>query len=77
MYPVVTKVKCILACISKSLASRSRKSIICLCSALVKLHLKYSNQVSTLQYKRDVVKLVRIQQRITKMVRGLEHWPYA
>ncbi|CAM4582215.1 unnamed protein product [Caretta caretta] len=65
---VAKKANGILGCISRGIASRS--------STLVRPHLEYCVQFWAPQYKKDVEKLQRIQQRATKMIRGLEHMSY-
>jgi len=65
----------ILGCTQFSMASRSREVILPFCSALVRLHLEYCNQIWSPQYRTDVDLLEHVQRRATKMTQGMERFP--
>lgn len=63
------KDKCILGCITKSVASRLREVILILCLAQGRLYLESCAQFGAPWYKRDMDTLEQLQQMAIKMVR--------
>ena len=70
---VAKEPSCILGCIKKNLASRLREVILPLYSTLGRSQLDYCVQFCAPRFERDRDLLEGVQQRATKMIKGLEH----
>ncbi|KAJ7406619.1 hypothetical protein WISP_132989 [Willisornis vidua] len=70
------KANCVLGCIKRALASRSKEVILLLYYALVRPHLECCIQLWGSQHRNDMELLERVQRRVTKMISMLEHLSY-
>ena len=73
---VVMKVHQFLDCISKNVGNRLRKELFLLYSISLKLHLEYRASFWSLYYKSCSNKLKQVQQRVIKVVRGMDDAMY-
>ena len=68
--PTAQKANCILGCIKRNKASRSREVILPLCSTLVRHHLKSCVQPLSSQHRKDMDVLEWVQRRPQKWSEG-------
>ena len=64
------KANCVLGCIKRRVTSRESEVIVPLCSAPVRPHLECCIRAWSLQHRKDVELLERVQRRATKMRAG-------
>ncbi|PKU44961.1 hypothetical protein llap_4743 [Limosa lapponica baueri] len=70
------KANCILGCIKRNVASKSREVILPFYSTLMTLCLEYCIQLWSPQHRKDMELLEWVQMKATKMIRGLEYLSY-
>ncbi|KAJ7406660.1 hypothetical protein BTVI_64969 [Pitangus sulphuratus] len=70
---VAKKADGILTYTKNSMACRTRKEIIPLYPALVRLHFKYCVQFVALHFRKDTAVLQQVQRKAVKLVKGLEN----
>ncbi|GAB0185893.1 mitochondrial enolase superfamily member 1 [Grus japonensis] len=73
---VAQKANGVLGCIKKSVVNGSKEVLLPLYFALVRPHLEYCVQFWAPEFKKDRELLERVQQRVARMIRGLEHLSY-
>jgi len=68
----VQKANCMLGCIKRKMASRSREVILPLYSALVRPHWEFCVQLWSPQHRKDMELLEQVQRRATKTIQVME-----
>uniref|UniRef100_A0A8C3F2F9 Reverse transcriptase domain-containing protein n=1 Tax=Chrysemys picta bellii TaxID=8478 RepID=A0A8C3F2F9_CHRPI len=72
----VKKANAVLGCIRRGISSRDKEVLLPLYKALVRPHLEYCVQIWSPMFKKDELKLERVQRRATRMIRGMENLSY-
>uniref|UniRef100_A0A8C3IEJ8 Reverse transcriptase domain-containing protein n=1 Tax=Chrysemys picta bellii TaxID=8478 RepID=A0A8C3IEJ8_CHRPI len=72
----VKKANAVLGCIRRGISSRDKEVLLPLYKALVRPHLEYCMQFWSPMFKKDELKLERVQRRATRMIRGMENLSY-
>uniref|UniRef100_A0A8C3PDM1 Reverse transcriptase domain-containing protein n=1 Tax=Chrysemys picta bellii TaxID=8478 RepID=A0A8C3PDM1_CHRPI len=70
------KANAVLGCIRRGISNRDKEVLLPLYKALVRPHLEYCVQFWSPMFKRDELKLERVQRRATRMIRGMENLLY-
>uniref|UniRef100_A0A8C3F5V5 Reverse transcriptase domain-containing protein n=1 Tax=Chrysemys picta bellii TaxID=8478 RepID=A0A8C3F5V5_CHRPI len=72
----VKKANAVLGCIRRGISSRDKEVLLPLYKVLVRPHLEYCVQFWSPMFKKDELKLERVQRRATRMIRGMENLSY-
>ena len=65
-----------LGVIKKSYNSREPLTILLLYKSMIRPHLEYGNSIWGPHYRSDIVKVERVQRRMTRLISGLKDIPY-
>ena len=72
----IKKANAMLGVIRKGIENKSAGIIMPLYKSMVRPHLEYCVQFWSPHLKKDIIALEKVQRRATKMIKGLEHFPY-